>query len=154
MSALPSTAYKDAEAARLYQQHVLLHEFFHTVEIPIRDRESRTNILLETDGTQFSFQQWWEEFELFILDRFEKPVSRYAAGYEHDLTKAIQDSDNKAFTHALAEQVCESFVAYQQNIIPNDDGLTDFKANWPRTWGLMDKLCRAKIIKKSDKIDV
>lgn len=152
MSALPSTVYKDAEAARLYQQHVLLHEFFHTVEIAIRDPHKRGAIQLETDGQHFSLQDWWKEFEDFTLSRAEKLVSRYGAGYEHDLTDDVRTQDNDKFTHALAEQICESFVAYQQNIIPNDDNLTNFKESWPRTWKIMDRLCRAKVIKSNDKI--
>ena len=142
----------------MYQQHVLLHEFFHTVEIARRSNEQRANILLETDGTQFTLQQWWTEFEQFVLDQRgldqgEKPVSRYAAGYEHQLNATVRDSDNAVFTHALAEQVCESFVAYQQNIIPNDEGITDFKTHWPETWRQMDKLCRAKLIREDGNID-
>lgn len=154
LSALPSTIYEKPESAHMYQMHVLLHEFFHTVEIHRRDPAERSKIILETDGKRFTFQEWWERFEELVLRHIEKPVSRYAAGYEHDLTESMKRTDEKKFTHALAEQICESFVAYQQNIIPNDEGLKNFKVFWPITWWLMDTLCRAKLISKGDKIDV
>lgn len=161
---------KDKKAVYLYQIHVLLHEFFHTVDYPRRDPEERSKILLQVDGKQFTFQDWWLAFEELILSGIEPQcVSSYANTYFEDLNQKTKKSDYNKFTHALAEQICETFVAYQLWIISNDEGWTNFKienfgnivqlekqlkdesksANLK--WILMDKLCRAMVIKQEEK---
>lgn len=163
---IPESVSKDAEAVYLYQVHVFLHEFFHTIDYKRRDPELRASVSLEFEGESFTFQEWWKEFEALVLSG-EEPncISSYAKTYEQELNSNTKEKDNKKFTQALAEQICESFVAYQLGIISNEEDWTEFKnesfgnkkqqekfkkeqapsANLK--WQLMDKLCRAKVMK-------
>lgn len=162
---IPSSVSEDERARYLYQVHVFLHEFFHTVELFRRKPEYRNSIKLEVDGEEFSLQDWWRAFEQLILSGIEpKCVSMYANTYFDKLNQKTKDSDEAVFTFALAEQICEAFVAYQLGIISNNQGWTNFrtesfgnteqlseftKGNSPSAnlkWILMDKLCRAKVI--------
>jgi hypothetical protein len=164
-SAIPKTVSEDEVACYLYQVHVFLHEFFHTIEYN-RTVDEKSQIILETDWVQFSFQDWWQEFEDLILSWNEpKCVSSYANTYFNKINIELKDKDNWAFTYALAENICETFVAYHLNIISNDDWWTDFKSEsfwnvgqlskfikWEaesanQKWILMDKLCRASLVK-------
>jgi hypothetical protein len=164
-SPIPKTVSTDERATYLYQAHVLLHEFFHTIDYPRRDPKERSKILLEMDGNCFSYQDWWNAFEKLILKGIEPVcVSSYANTYTDHLTSETKAKDFEKFTDALAEQICETFVAYQLNIISNDDEWTDFrsesfgnqkqqeafkKGEAPSAnlkWVLMDKLCRAKVV--------
>lgn len=146
---------KDLNAGDMEQFLVFLHEFFHTAEYPLRNPpEQREKVVLEIDGKQFTFQQWWEDFENLFLSHVEKPVSRYAAIYEKALNQTAKRTEYEEYTTAMGEQMCESFVAYQLNIISNGEGWTNFREARPQTWQLMDTLCRAKLIKKGDKIEV
>lgn len=166
---IPKTVSEDERAVYLYQVHVLLHEFFHTIDYPRRNSEERSKILLEVNGQQFTFQDWWLAFEELILSGNEPQcVSIYANTYFNDLNQETREADYNKFTHALAEQICETFVAYQLGIISNDEGWTDFKkesfgnvsqltkqvkeesesANLK--WVLMDKLCRASVVKQEE----
>lgn len=164
---IPKSVSQDERAIYFYQVHVFLHEFFHTIDYPRRDLELRSKIILETDGEHFTLQEWWHEFEQLILSKREPHcVSSYAATYLHELNKRTFKKNHQTFTRALAEQICESFVAYLLGIISNDDGWTDFQresfgnkkqqklfsegkslaAN--EKWFLIDKLCRAKVLQK------
>jgi len=162
---IPPSVSESNRAIYLYQVHVLLHEFFHSVELLIRDVEQRSEILLEVDDQKFTFQDWWSAFEELILSGIEPlGVSYYANTYSDVLNNEIKKTDEKKFTHALAEQICESFVAYQLGIISNKQGWTDFRSesfgnveqlskfikcealSANLKWQLMDKLCRAKIV--------
>ena len=165
---IPETVSKDKRAVFLYQIHVLIHEFFHTVDYPRRTPGAREEILLETDGQQFTLQNWWEEFEELILSGKEPIcVSSYANTYKDDLnTETAKKDYNDKFTSAIAEQMSESFVAHQLGIVSNDEGWTEFKkesfgneeqrtkftdSQTPSAnlkWQLIDKLCRAKVITK------
>lgn len=153
-TAIPETVARDKESAEIYQMHVLMHEFFHSGEFPLRTNpEGRAKIVLETDGRRFSFQQWWEQFEELLLSGAEQPVSRYAATYEKKLNQTTRRVNPDSYLTAIEEQMCETFVAYQLNIISNDEGWTDFKQARPEAWKLMDTLCRAKLIREDGNID-
>jgi hypothetical protein len=162
---LTSHVHENGRARYLYQVHVFLHEFFHTVDYVRRSPEERAKISLEVDGQEFTFQEWWEAFEELILSGIEPGcISSYANTYAGDLNQETKDNDYKKFTAALAEQICETFVAYQLGIIANDDGWKEFKSeSFGNTkqlekyimseansanlkWLLMDKLCRAKVL--------
>lgn len=169
---IPSTVSQDREAIYLYQIHVLLHEFFHTIDYPRKKPQDRENILLEADWEQFTFQEWWEAFEELVLSWLEPEcISSYADTYIDVLIKEnkereLKEPDYTWFTRALAEQICETFVAYQLNIISNNSWWTDFRSHsfwntkqlsefikWESPaanlkWILMDKLCRARVLKK------
>lgn len=163
---IPKSVSEDERAVYLYQVHVLLHEFFHTIDYPRRSPEERSEILLEVDDQQFTLQDWWLAFEeLIVSGREPQCVSSYANTYFDDLDQKTREMDYSKFTRALAEQICESFVAHQLGIISNDEGWTNFKsesfgnasqlakhikgesesANFK--WLLMDKLCRAGVVK-------
>lgn len=163
---IPESVSKDKTAVYLYQAHVLMHEFFHTVDYPRRNPETRSEILLEIDGERFTFQDWWKEFEDLILSGKEPgPVSNYASTYESSLNREFAEQDYKKFSSALAEQICESFVAYQLNIISNRDDWTDFRVesfgnkeqekkfqqgkvkSANLKWELIDRLCRSRLLK-------
>lgn len=162
---IPPTVSDNSEAVKMYQTHVFIHEFFHTIEILFRDPAIRSMITLETDGVQFTFQEWWEAFEILMVSSIEpRAVSMYAATCSDDLDRDLATENPQKFTHALAEQMAETFVAYLLNIISNKEGWVDFKnesfgnhqqvlaQNNDSTlaanlkWGLMDKLFRAKTI--------
>lgn len=166
---IPKSISEDERAVYLYQVHVLLHEFFHTIDYPRRKLEDRSKILLEVDGKQFTFEDWWLAFEELILSGNElQCVSSYANTYFDELNEETRELDYEKFTTALAEQICETFVAYQLDIISNDEGWTDFKShsfgnvlqleNYMKResesanlkWVLMDKLCRANVLKQEE----
>jgi hypothetical protein len=46
---IPKTVSEDKRATYLYQVHVLLHEFFHTIDYPRRNPEERAKIILKVD---------------------------------------------------------------------------------------------------------
>lgn len=162
---IPASVSENERAVFLYQVHVFLHEFFHTIDYPRRDPSVRGKVVLEVDGDQFTFQDWWEAFEQLLLSGAEpNPVSSYANVYSDSLNQETKSNDPRKFAQAVAEQICETFVAYQLGIISNDEGWTDFKAESfgnqkqygkqilktaPAAnlkWVLMDKLCRARVI--------
>lgn len=146
---IPKSASEHDDAVKVYQILVFLHEFFHSIERAIRSSDERKKIILEVDGKRFSFQDWWECWEKLFTDSIEPgAVSRYASNYAEELTEDTHRNSKNTFTHALAEQIAEAFVAYLMNIIPNDQEITDFRQakehQWK--WRLMDKLCRANVL--------
>ena len=153
-SALPDTVYENKKAAELYQTHVLIHEFFHTVEQPLMAPGEKSRVMLATADTQFTLQDWWNKFEEIFLQSGEGFVSRYASGRGKDLNATTKRVDPAKFDRALAEQICESFVAYQMGIISNDDNWTSFKKAMPLTWKHMDLLCNTGLLEKDDKIEI
>lgn len=151
-SALPDTVYKNKKAAELYQTHVLIHEFFHTVEQPLMAPGERLKVMLATADTQFTLQDWWNKFEEIFFQAGEGFVSRYASGRGKDLNATTKRINPEEFDRALAEQVCESFVAYQLGIVANDVGWTNFRKAMPLTWKHMDLLCNTGLLENNDKI--
>jgi hypothetical protein len=164
---IPISVSEDKRAVYLYQIHVFLHEFFHTIELLRRKPEEKSKILLEVDGQNFTFNDWWLAFEELILSGIEPQcVSSYANTYFDDLNQESKSADYDKFTIALAEQICETFVAYQFGIISNNEGWKNFKSesfgniqqlkkfvkkeseSANLKWVLMDKLCRSNIIPK------
>lgn len=163
MVPIPATVSENARAVSFYQDHVFLHEFFHTLENARRSPTLREEIVFASEGREFSFQEWWQDFEELILSgREPKFVSRYAQSYAADLTQEVKAASPDKFTHALAEQICECFVAYCLNIISNDEGWTDFKKEtfgnslplhdeldgaMNEKWRLMDRLWNATLVR-------
>ena len=92
----------------------------------------------------------------------------YGNTYLSLLNKETKEEDYDKFTYAMAEQIAETFVAYQLGIISNHEGWTNFKAesfanidqlekfikkdsqSANRKWVLMDKLYRAQFIKEDE----
>lgn len=147
-SALPSTLWS-SEAIKAYQTWVFLHEFFHTIDYPNRDPEKRKSIYLkDSEGKEFTFQDWWEEWEKLLLQSSNiKPVSFYASTYQHILNEEQKKNDSPNFTSAVAEQIAESFSGYFLGIQANSHGLSDFKSGYPIQWWMIDRLCSAQLAK-------
>lgn len=163
MTPIPHSVSENQEAINHYQNHVFLHEFFHSIERAKRDSEKRSKVIFSSNGQEFSFQDWWEAFEELILSGVEPVcVSSYAETYFHDLTVETKTNNPDKFTLALAEQICETFVAYILNIISNDNNWNNFKSESfgnktinsenetdPKNmkWILMDKLYNANLVR-------
>jgi hypothetical protein len=152
---IPSEVSSDPEAIKLYQAHVLLHEFFHTVEITLRSEETAKSLQLSPDRT---FADWTRDF-LESLKTEKQHTSNYAGVY-HD---AIYDEQNNLLTSttphddAVREQMAEAFVAYLLDIISNPEGYTSFQiqsfgsthpeqellrhGGQSKRYGLMKELC-------------
>jgi hypothetical protein len=143
---IPRTVSTDDGAVKAYQNHVFLHEFFHTVESLRRDDAKRRAVLLECDGKKFTLQDFWQSFENLYVEQHRAPVSRYAATYSDKLNKEMKIKDPKNFSSAIGEQICESFVGYMLGILPNDQGIVDFKSSHPQEHRLIDKIYRAKVL--------
>jgi hypothetical protein len=163
MTPIPNSVSENQDAVNHYQNHIFLHEFFHSIERAKRDPEVRKKIIFSFNNQEFSFQDWWKAFEELILSEVEPIcVSSYANTYFHDLTTEMKTNNPNKFTHALAEQICETFVAYILNIISNDTNWIDFKSESfgnktispkneidPKNmkWILMNKLYNANLVR-------
>lgn len=146
-SVIPEHFTDDPEAIWIYQTHVFLHEFFHTIEQNKRSEEQRSSMQFAYQGQTFNFQNWYEDFEKLIISGDEtQSVSYYASVYKDKLNQDCKKQDPKVYTRALMEQICETFVAYQLNIISNPNGWTNFQEAAPKKWALMNKLCQAEPI--------
>ena len=128
VTALPLCIMASDRARWFYQLDVMLHEIFHTIELPLRGSDERDDIRLRWKESSFTFGEWWRDWQCLFLNRSEpEPVTRYAATYADSLTPEVKDADPKKFEQALAEQICESFAAYMLGIAPNDAGWTNFE---------------------------
>ncbi len=146
-SALPVCIHEDARIRWLYQLHVFLHEFFHTIEFKRRSRALRESIRLARNSSRFTFEQWWNRWEELLLSE-NRPLfpTRYAATYLDSLTREVAEKDPEKFTRAVAEQICESFVGYILGIAPNDQDEADFKQHSPAAWSLIDDLQSSTVL--------
>lgn len=107
------TINKKPEAVSVYQQYVFLHEFFHTIESMRRTPEQRRDIVLEYNGTSYTFQDWWEEFEDIMLSGQEPEyISQYAKTYTWSINQETKKENYRLFSHCIAESVADSFAAY------------------------------------------
>ena len=144
---IPETVSKNARAVGLYQAHVFLHEFFHTVEFSRRSTDRRNNVVFER-GDIFTLEDFWNQFSELYAKQDRRFVSRYAATYSDKLNETTRENAPDKYEHALAEQMCESFVGYALGIISNDRGITDFRKGHPEEYMLMDRLCKARVVAK------
>jgi len=118
---IPSTVCEDDEAVSMYQIHVFLHEFFHTVERglrqlvgqPIEDRPAE----ISEDEVKSRFLNLCGLFMDEVRGGYFRPVSRYSSTYEETLL-AEGHRNHDAYRQALAEEMCETFVAYQLGLVP------------------------------------
>jgi hypothetical protein len=156
---IPSEVSSDPLAVRLYQAHVLLHEFFHTVEVTLRSEETARKLQLRPGRT---FADWANDF-LESLRTEKQHTSNYAGVY-HDAIYDEQDHLHSTVTphdYAVREQMAEAFVAYLLDIISNPEGYTSFQSQSfgnthpeqellkhggeSRRYGLMKELCSASL---------
>ncbi len=156
---IPSAVSDDPEAIRLYQAHVLLHEFFHTVEVVLRTEDTAKTLELAPGRT---FADWTKDF-LQSLQEEKRHTSHYAGVY-HDALYDDQDTLLPTVTphdYAVREQMAEAFVAYLLDIISNPEGYTSFQnqsfgnahpeqellqhGGQSKRYGLMKELCNAQL---------
>jgi len=147
LNPIPKTVSENEEAVKIYQLHVFLHEFFHTIELLRRYDLERSAVLQGSDGKRFTLQDFWDSFEKLSLSKEKKFVSRYAATYADKLNKSKKKKDSTAFVSAIGEQICESFAGYMLGIVSNDDGDVNFKKAHPKEYALIDRVCRANVLK-------
>lgn len=147
MTAIPKSICANERACWFYQLHILLHEFFHTIESPRRDEKKRADICYVFDGKKLTLQNWWSRWET-IFTSSNPPIfpTRYASTYENGLNQTILNENYPMFTRALAEQICESFVGYILNIVPNDEDNPSFQSHSMYAWQLINELATATII--------
>ena len=146
-SALPESIHESVRARWIYQLHVMLHEFFHTIEYLRRDPAITGRIMLRCGVNIYTFRDWWQKWEeLFVsLNRPLFPT-RYAESYGDFLTPEIRANDPVAFTRAIAEQVAESFVGYIMGVVPNDQNNHSFKDHSPEAWALIHELATSSVL--------
>ncbi len=150
-SALPVSIHESIRTRWLYQLHVMLHEFFHTIEFMRRDHVVAEKVILcdQKDNT-YTFRDWWKKWEdLFTSTTRPLCPTRYAQTYADFLTLEVCTKDPGAFVVALAEQVAESFVGYIIGIVPNDQGYSSFKNHSPEAWALIHELATSRVLKIS-----
>lgn len=145
LTPIPRRVSDNFQAGVIYQNHVFLHEFFHTLDYPRRNPETRNKLVFSSDGREFTFQDFWGEFSDICLKPGCTPVSMYAASRFPEL--AANERGSEGFDSALGEQICESFVGYLMGILPNERGDTDFRATHPREHRLIDKIYHAKLVR-------
>jgi hypothetical protein len=156
---IPLEVSSDPEAIRLYQAHVLLHEFFHTVEVVLRTEENAKKLQLRPGRT---FADWAQDF-LESLKEEKLHTSYYSGVYHH----ALYDENHHLrqsvtpYDYAVRELMAEAFVAYQFDIISNPRGYTSFQSQsfgnahpeqellkhggQSKRYGLMKELCDADL---------
>lgn len=128
LTPIPPTVSTDEQAVKGYQVHVFLHELFHTVGYRARKAEDRQLVKLRFEGETFSFQDWWQRYEEMILSgREPELISKYTNDYSTQLNQWTKDNEPDKFELATAEQICEAFVAYVLNIVPNNTGWANFR---------------------------
>jgi hypothetical protein len=146
------------KAIRLYQAHVLIHEFFHTVEVVLRSEETAKKLQLSEGRT---FADWAQDF-LESLKTETQHTSNYAGVYHEDIYDEKEKIRSSVTPHdyAVREQMAEAFVAYLLDIISNPDGYTSFETETfgnpkpaeelskhggqSKRYGLMKELCNSK----------
>jgi hypothetical protein len=146
-TAIPATVSSGAEAIKLYQIAVLLHEFMHTIINPMKGMEDSMVLCYDTGGENY---RSWERRFLESFSREPKFTSLYAESY----ADALISGNAEEVTRALREQICEAFAAYWLDIAPNRAGYTSFRQypfggkNSPsERYGLMERLVGARFVK-------
>jgi hypothetical protein len=92
---LPKTVSENNEAIKMYQICVFLHEFFHTIEVLHRTykKNTRRDIILELNNSQYTLQEWWESFEQLMLSNIEPHfISYYASVYKKSLNEETKNN--------------------------------------------------------------
>lgn len=74
-----------------------------------------------------------------------QPPSIYASSYESSLNKETKNADYHAFQQAITEQICERFVGYRLDILPNHDEYDSFRVARLKLWELIDLLVRSRL---------
>jgi hypothetical protein len=126
-SFIPPSVSENPEAVRMYQAHVMLHEFFHTIELPIRSTETASQLLLDSSGR--SFADWRRDF-VDSLEEEPQFTSEYGEVYRDGIFQenGRLKEDIDIFGLAVSEQMAESFVAYHLDIISNAQGYRSFRS--------------------------
>ena len=127
VSAVPPTVSENMTAIRAYQTYVLVHEFFHTVEGRFRNIESAESIKFVGLEGASDFADWKRRFLETLWNGGDvQVVSNYASNYSNKIKPDMNLGDI-----ALAEQMCECFVGFNLDILPNNNGHTSSKRLTP-----------------------
>jgi hypothetical protein len=110
---------------------------------------------LDFNWEKYTLEDWWQEFEDYILSEEykRKPVTHYATTYANELNKETKENDIESYAHALVEQMAETFSGYMLWIYPNDEWETDFRKHAWKAWDLMDKLCKSTLVSDDREIN-
>lgn len=127
-TAIPPTVSADPEAVRLYQLHVMLHELFHTIEMPRRNEQAAQKLSFR-DSSGRTFADWSREY-LESLSQERLLTSAYSSVY-HD--RLFDGNGNvlasvTPYDFALREDMAEAWVASHFDIISNPHGYTSFRS--------------------------
>lgn len=125
-TAIPSTVSNNAEAVRLYQLHVMLHEFFHTIESPRRSDEKSAAIVLDATSGR-TFADWSHDY-LRSLETEKMLTSEYSNVYSNQLFDGQGKilSGVTPYDDPVREDMAEAWVASHFDIISNPHGYTSF----------------------------
>lgn len=124
--AIPKSVSSDSRAVKLYQLHVMLHEFFHTIELPRRGDEKSSKVILNV-STGRTFADWSRDY-LSSLGEEKFLTSEYSEVYRDELF------DNQGrilkgmtpYDDPVREDMAEAWVASHFDIISNPRGYTSF----------------------------
>ncbi len=125
-TAIPSTVSTNPQAIRLYQLHVMLHEFFHTIELTRRDDEKSAAIVINR-ATGRTFADWARDY-LRSLEEEKILTSEYSAVYADRLFDGQGNilPDVTPYDVPVREDMAEAWVASHFDIISNPHGYTSF----------------------------
>lgn len=129
-TAIPSTVSNDTEAVRLYQLHVMLHEFFHTIELPRRD-DAKASAIIMNPSTGRTFADWSRDY-LSSLEEEKILTSEYSEVYRGELfdDQGRVMAGVTPYDDPVREDMAEAWVASHFDIISNPHGYTSF-SNFP-----------------------
>lgn len=122
--AIPKSVSSDPHAVKLYQFHVMLHEFFHTIESTLRTDESAGKVFL-SEGR--SFADWKRDY-LRSLEQEPLLTSEYSEVYRDRLfdEDGKLKADLSPYEYGVCEDQAEAFVASHFDMISNPRGYTSF----------------------------
>jgi hypothetical protein len=126
--AIPSTVSNDPEAIRIYQLHVMLHEFFHTIENTRRDDEKASAMVINPSNGR-TFADWSKDYLASLADE-KLLTSEYSQVYTSELFDE-QGAILPAVTpygDPVREDMAEAWVASHFDIISNPHGYTSFSS--------------------------
>lgn len=128
MTAIPPSVSDNLLAKRLYQLHVFLHEYFHTIELPLRSEELSRKVRLLTEPGR-TLADWAGEYWRTLA--VEKQLtSMYAEVYRDEIYTPdgyVNAKTTSPYHFAVREDMAEAFVASHFDIISNPYGYTSFQ---------------------------
>ncbi len=121
---IPEGVSNDPELVQYYQMHVMMHEFFHTVEMPLRSQEAAKEWVINK-MTGRTFADWVQDYTKAVADE-KIPSSHYASVYADDIFQGGKEP--VPYSYPVVEWMCEDWVGTVFGVVPNSAGDTDFAA--------------------------